>query len=183
MGLEGSANDGLLTRLIGAVSAEIVAYCEQPIVREADNVLHQFSGTGEQYTLLPYFPIHAVTALSYIDSIGGSAVVVAADQFSLVPTGPLVYLGHKGGLVGGYQYSATLTVGRESVPADVEAVAVEMVAVRAWESAGAESGITVGKQRLGKQSESVASGGVTKSTVYTRPDWAARLAPYRVISI
>lgn len=174
--VDGSAHDDLLERLIDACSAEIEAWCGQPILAETDNVMHRFAGSNTALEQLPYFPIVEVGALTYVTSIGGEAVALETDTYS-VTRGRLV---GSSAFWGAYEYELALTVGyaAESIPADVVQVCVEMVAVRAKESF-----VSIGEGRIGKKSIGVSVAGTSTSTLFERPDWQARLAPYRVVTI
>lgn len=176
LGLEGSPNDGILLRLIEAVSAEIVAWCGQPLVAVDGNVTHRFVGTYG-YEVLPYFPVQSVESVVYVTGIGETETV-----------SPTSYELRRGRLYSssvwsGAEYTAVLTVGALTVPADVAQVAIEMVAVRAKDSFAREDGQQLGAGRLGKTSEGVSVGGGSQTTVYARPDWQLRLAPYRVVTV
>lgn len=176
-GVVSTTNGDALAHIIAAVSAEIVAYCNQPIV--STQVVYRFGGDGGALIVLPFFPVTAITELSYVSGLGAEAVVVPTTDYA-ISRGRLI----SNGFVDGYDYTLTLTVGYAAVPADVEQVAVEMCAVRLRDSGIGDSAAKLGQNTLGVRSKAVtASGAPTKSTVYERPEWAVRLAPYRVVTI
>lgn len=177
LGVAGNEVDAILTRLIAAVSAEIEAWCNQPIASRA--VVHTFRmAPGQSPYRLPFFPVTAVASLTYLAGIGEDAVTVDADTYELGVAAGGYFL--RGSLAEGHDYTVSVTVGYADVPADVEQVAIEMIAVRLRESGFAGEG----QKLLGVRSKSESSGGViTKSTVYERPDWQARLAHYRAVTI
>jgi hypothetical protein len=182
LGIVQTTADDELARIIGAVSAEIERWCGQPIVAETDNVAWRFTGDNTGSVLVPYFPVVAVSAVSYVSTLGADAVALDAADFGLgIRNTRLI---GSGAFWGGYDYTALLTVGYSEVPPDVEQVAIEMVAVRVRDSGIGDQTLKLGKSTLGLASKGESQAGApSKSTVFTRPDWAERLAPYRVVTI
>lgn len=180
VGVAENVDDDTVTRIIQAVSGEIERFCNQPLLATTDNVTHRFAGpVGAYPARLPFtVPIVALGALSYSNAIGEDPTVVTEGTYEVAYQDGVPYV--RGALSGGYSYTLVLTAGYSAVPPDVEQVCIEMAAVRLRNSGLGQ----LGQSTLGVKSRSTSENGqITKSTVYENPDWQARLAPYRVITI
>lgn len=126
LGVTGTTDDALLTRLITAVSAWVVGYLNRSVVSAIYTETH--NGNGGDRLLLPNTPITAVTSLS----IDGLTILpqtgVGTSGFTFDDSG--IYLN-------GYIFSqakanvvVTYTAGYATVPLDIEQAAIELVEYR-----------------------------------------------------
>lgn len=164
---------------IAAASREIEAFCRQPIVATA--VTLNWSGRDlAMRRPITYFPFVIASITGRTADFGSALATVAAETYELrYDEYGRQFIHSSAGFASGSTYAITLTVGYETVPADVEQVCIELV-IDMLHKTNIEN---VGWNSLGKRSVGESSpemGSRTTSYLDIRPDLQARLASYRV---
>lgn len=126
--------DAQLETWISEAESAINMWCNQPIAITT-KTNYTFSGNGCYQVTLGFFPMASLTGLAYRSGVGSAATWTAIDTTTYELADNVILAG--GGFTEGvHNYRATFTVGyaSDAIPPDVQAVCVDMVTQRAYES-------------------------------------------------
>lgn len=148
VGLNGSADDAVLDRLVTSISAYVEAYLNRKIA--SATYTDVLDGTGTNGLMLPRYPVTAVSSVS----IGGVLVSAAADDASMGYVWSDIGLDYRGGVFtsGRRNVRVTYTAGYSVTPPEIEQAVLELAALRYRE-----------RDRIGHSSKSI--GGETVAYV------------------
>jgi hypothetical protein len=126
LGVSGTADDALLTRLITAVSGWIVGYLNRPILTAT--YTNTSNGNGGDTLLLPNTPITAVSSVS-IDGVSIPAQTGPTTSGYTFDTSA-IYLNGYSFTQAKANVQITYTAGFATVPLEIEQAAIELVEYR-----------------------------------------------------
>jgi len=171
--------DSFLTELITEATNEIETYCGQRFEESSRTLI--FDGNGTNEYIISTLPVSAVASLSYRDTPFDSWTAISSSDYTTLKSGGVTSLFYNGTLIEGRQnYKVVATIGYASnaIPAEINAVLKEMVAVKFDESPN-------GAARLAKLGTSRTIDGFATNETFEnlRPKWHKRLKNYRRIPV
>lgn len=160
LGITETAADGLIAKLVAAVSHAVATYCDRSFA--SSSCTYVTSGKGGTSLVLPESPVTAVTSLTIDGATVGARTFVGGAGYVLMS--PVLML--DGGLRftrGIANVSVAYTAGYSEIPADLDFAVVETVA--SWFKR---------RMRVDEQSKSIGAAGETVSFAMGEMPQAAR---------
>jgi len=178
--------DAYLTTLLSVADKQITNMINQEVQEAAHTYV--FSGNGTYYTVIPKFPIIAITSLKERSSIltdFGSVTAIDSANYTQATEGNVDYLYYNNGFSqaqSNFQliYTYGYTTGNE--PDDIKLVAKEIVS-QYFKDTDIREGIKSGRLGINSISENYQGMSINTQFKDLYTVWERRLAPYRVPSV
>ena len=185
--ITGATQDAFLADLITKVTSIIESYCDQPIVqigKTETSLLRESIGYDNDTqqniyndnVLFTYSVPTSVTKIEYTIPFENSYTELATTEYEVYYDGWTLKIWFRNGYSTTYTWKVSLAVGYDanSIPEDIQQVAIEMVAMKFKES-------VQGENILGKSTVSDSQSGATANTNYKNMwiEWKKVLDHYK----
>ena len=176
-----TTHDVYLTQLIVNTQKEVDSYIDQPIEQSGVNLrteLRNVNGTLSIY--IPYtVPVSVIEVyFKSMSPVVTTWTLIDPTMYNLYYNGNVQYIYLNQGISTAYEYRISLAVGylTASIPADIQQVVTEMVAIKYKNSVQGDN--TLGKASVGT---SMNGASVTDSMKEMWPQWKRILSKYQMI--
>jgi len=167
--------DTFLATLIDQAENEITYYVGTALGSSSKTAL--FGGNSLSIRYMGKLLVTAISSLSYRVTPLDSYVTISSIDYTFYEENGLHWLHYDGIFTAGYQYKVVYTSGYTTIPSDLQAVCLEMCAVKYRDS-------RQGQNTLGQASVVVNVAGVNSQTSYISLwdlSWKKRLVPFRIV--